>query len=64
MSRIAEIKNQARITIDNSLGLAQAERGMSLKFQIDGLINEAYEAGQNDTFQKVMSQGRTFGGHK
>lgn len=64
MSRISEIKNQARITIDSSLGTAQSERAKSLKFQIHELINEAYEAGKNDTFQKIMAQGRTLGGRK
>lgn len=64
MARLDEIKKQAGITIDSILGAAQSERAQRLKFQIHGLIDEAYEAGQNDTFQKIMAQGRTLGGQK
>ena len=64
MARINEIKKQAGITIDSILGSAQSERAQRLKFQIHVLIDEAYETGQNYTFQKIMAQGRTLGGHK
>ncbi|MBN7275531.1 hypothetical protein GNF18_10300 [Ligilactobacillus pobuzihii] len=64
MDRISEIKNQARITIDSPLGTAQSERAKQLKFQIKGLIDEAYVAGKNDLLHEVLSKGRTLGGQK
>lgn len=64
MDRKTEVKNQASIAIDSILGTAQSERAQRLKFQIHGLIDEAYVAGKNDLLQDVLSKGRTIGGHK
>lgn len=62
MDRLTEIKRDAGITIDSTLGTTQSERAQRLKFQIHGLIDEAYVAGKNDLLHEVLSKGRTFGG--